>query len=106
MKISNFTFIPLLITVVGCASNMSYPSEQNVQGANESFISIANANEGATVIIDGKNAGTIDKNLKAPDKFSVTPGTHGVSVLFDGNTLYSNKVFVSSGSTAKVVITK
>lgn len=104
-----FIFIAALsVFLTGCGVG-SYSVQSGVEGA--AYLSFTDDSKQEIVVnVDGKtfNVYTVknkayksDRNIKqtAKNTIKMTPGQHDVSVMLNGNEVYSHKVFVSTGET-------
>lgn len=104
-----FIFIAALsVFLTGCGVG-SYSVQSGVEDA--AYLSFTDDSKQEIVVnVDGKtfNVYTVknkayksDRNIKqtAENTIKMTPGQHDVSVMLNGNEVYSHKVFVSTGET-------
>ena len=100
--------IALSVFLTGCGVG-TYSVQSGIEDA--AFISFTDdVKQEIVVNVDGKayNVNTVkskaykkDRNIKHTvlNTIKLTPGQHNVSVLLNGNEVYSHKVFLSTGET-------
>lgn len=88
-----------LAPLVGCAA---YPTSSTVQGTADGSIWFSNAPVGATVRIDGVEAGSAAAFDGAKAVMSVEPGRHLIEVMNAGEVVLRQAVVVASGSRFEV----
>lgn len=82
----------LLALVVGC----SMPSTTVRSVDSRPSIAIKGASATADLLIDGLNMGKAAMYDGAPKTVNIEPGTHRVSIVESGNTVFEQTIFVES----------
>lgn len=100
----NFLLLALFSSVIfisACASNMKYPEQRSIQGANNSFLEVLNAPIGSVVYSNGLELGVIS-DKKGGNLFVTKSGMSKIIVSNNGAVLITKSVLVDTNSTVKV----
>ncbi|MAU40370.1 MAG: hypothetical protein CMF31_01995 [Kordiimonas sp.] len=77
----------------------SMPKHYNTRGTDTPEISIMNAPEGSTLLLDGQNIGAVTAERHI---IPVAKGSHDISIMNAGSVIYERTIFIENGTRKEI----